>query len=257
MRIATWNVNSVKARMDRMLAWLRQHEPDVLCLQEIKLTDDKFPSMELSALGYASLTHGQKTYNGVAILSRTPPTEVRIGLDDGVADPQARLIAATVAGVRVLSAYVPNGATPDSDKFRYKLEWLERLVVYLDRHHTPSQPLVLCGDLNIAPDDSDVANPADWRDSVLCTAQVRDAFRRLIDWGLVDCLRQHHPAGGVYSWWDYRMLGFAKNDGLRIDHVLATPALAARCTACNVDREARKGPGPSDHAPVIADFSDP
>jgi exodeoxyribonuclease-3 len=256
MRIATWNVNSAKARMDRLLAWLQAHQPDVVCLQETKLTDDKFPSLELSALGYQSHVYGQKTYNGVAILSRLPVEAVQIGLGDEVDDPQARLIAASIAGVRVLSAYVPNGSTPDSDKFQYKLRWLERLSDYLARHHTPDQPLLLCGDLNIAPDDSDVARPDEWRDTVLCAPEVRAAFQRLTAWGLVDCFRQHHPEGGVYSWWDYRMLGFAKNNGLRIDHVLATPSLAARCTACVIDREQRKGQLPSDHAPVIADFSD-
>jgi exodeoxyribonuclease-3 len=190
-------------------------------------------------------------------LSRLPVEDVRSGLDDAVDDPQARLISARIAGVRVLSVYVPNGSTPDSDKFQYKLQWLERLSAYLARHHAPGEPLLLCGDLNIAPEDRDVARPEAWRDTVLCVPEVRAAFQRLVSWGLADCFRQQHPADDAYSWWDYRMLGFAKNDGLRIDHMLATPALAARCTACVIDREQRKGKLPSDHAPVIADFSDP
>jgi exodeoxyribonuclease-3 len=254
MKIATWNVNSVKARKDRLLAWLAQHSPDVLCLQELKTEASGFPLEDVRAAGYEAVLHGQKTYNGVAILSRTAATDVRIGLDDGVDDAQARLIAASIGAVRVLSAYVPNGSEVGSDKWTYKLAWLERLHAYLARHHTPTERLVLCGDINIAPDDRDVARPEEWKDSVLCAAPARAAFQKLTSWGLVDVMRQAHPEGGIYSWWDYRMLGFQKNNGLRIDHVLATAPLASLASNAAVDREQRKGKSPSDHAPVIACF---
>jgi len=254
MKIATWNVNSIKARKDRLLAWLGAHAPDVLCLQELKLEAAAFPHEEIRALGYHTVLHAQKTYNGVAILSRREPEAVAIGFDDGVDDQQARAIAATVEGVRVLCVYVPNGGEPTSDKFAYKLEWLERLGSHLQARYQPNEALVVCGDLNIAPDDSDVARPDEWRGTVLCHDDVRAAFRGLIDWGLVDCFRQHHPNGGVYSWWDYRMLSFPKGNGLRIDHVLATPLIAERCRAASIDREQRKGKLPSDHAPVMIEL---
>jgi exodeoxyribonuclease III len=255
MKIATWNVNSVKARKERLLAWLGKHQPDVLCLQETKTEDASFPTEEVAALGYRSALHGQRTYNGVAILSRHGLDDVRRGMNDGGDDTHARLISAISMGVRVISAYVPNGSEVGSDKWAFKLAWLERLQAQLSRHHTPSEPLVLCGDLNIAPDDHDVARPDEWRDSVLCASPARAAFTRLAAWGLRDVLREKHPDGGVYSWWDYRMLGFPKNNGLRIDHILATHTLAQRCTQAVVDREERKGKLPSDHAPVIATFS--
>ncbi len=254
MKIATWNVNSIRARQERLLGWLGEHQPDVVCLQELKVTDDAFPHDAIGAAGYHAAVLGQKTYNGVAILSKTEPTEVLRGLDDDVDDPQARLLAANVEGVRILSAYVPNGQEVGSDKFAYKLDWLRRLRAYLDHRHTPSQPLVVCGDLNVAPDEHDVANPEQWADSVLCHAQARDALSQVCAWGLVDVFRQHHPEGGLYSWWDYRMLAFPKNNGLRIDHVLATEPMAKRCTSAEIDREQRKGPKPSDHAPVMAEF---
>ncbi len=255
MKIATWNVNSVKARKERLLAWLAKHSPDVFCLQELKTEDARFPLEEVRAAGYEAALHGQKTYNGVAILSRTPMRDLRAGLDDGVDDAQARLIAATVGDLRVLSAYVPNGSEVGSDKWAYKLAWLERLAAYLERHHDPGQRLLLCGDLNIAPDDSDVARPDEWKDSVLCAPPARAAFQKLVRWGLCDVLRQAHPQGGVYSWWDYRMLGFPKNNGLRIDHILATPELAKLARSAQVDRDERKGQSPSDHAPVVAEFA--
>lgn len=257
MKIATWNVNSVKARKERLIAWLARHQPDVLCLQELKTQDAGFPHAEVNAAGYRAATHGQKTYNGVAILAKTEPADVQIGLGDDVDDPEARCIAATVDGVRVMSLYVPNGQRPDSDKFVYKLAWLQRFEAYLQAQCRPDTPLAVCGDLNIAPDDLDAARPAEWNGTVLCVPQVREAFQRLLSWGLTDTLRLHHPEGGVYSWWDYRMLGFQKNNGLRIDHILATDALATRCRAATVDRDERKGVKPSDHAPVIAEFDEP
>jgi len=254
MRIATWNVNSVKARSERLMRWLDKHKPDVLCLQELKAEDAGFPLAEVQAAGYSAVLLGQRTYNGVAILSRSPTANVRAGLDDGVEDPQARFLSAEVEGLTFLSCYVPNGSEPTSDKFAYKLRWLERLLSYLERHHEKRERLVLCGDLNIAPNDSDVARPEEWKDTVLCHPQVREAFERLIAHGLVDSFRALRPEPGLYSWWDYRMLGFPKGNGLRIDHVLVTPDLLPRCKQAFIDRDERKGKLPSDHAPVVIDL---
>ena len=254
MLIATWNVNSVRARQERLLAWLDKHRPDVLCLQELKAVEEAFPFDAVGEAGYRAAVCGQKTYNGVAILSRAEPAGVRRGIDDGVDDSQARLIAAEVAGVHVVNAYVPNGRQVGSDAFDYKLRWMQRLTAYLGRHWSPGDPVVLCGDLNVAADDRDVAEPDEWADTVLCVPQVRQALEGIRRWGLVDVFRKHHGEGGVYSWWDYRMAAFPRNDGLRLDHVLATEALASRCTRAEVDRDERKGHKPSDHAPVLAWF---
>ncbi len=256
MKIATWNVNSIRARLDRLLPWLREVQPDVVCLQEIKVTDEAFPCEPLREVGYRAAVYGQKTYNGVAILSRTDPADVRRSMDDGVDDPQARLISAQFEGIRVLSAYVPNGQSVGSEKYAYKLHWMRRLREHLRRQFDPSGALVLCGDLNVAPDDCDVAHPAQWAGTVLCHADARDALEEILRWGLTDVVRRHHPQGGIYSWWDYRLRAFARNDGLRIDHVFATRPMADRCTAAEIDRQQRSAERPSDHAPVIAVFDD-
>jgi len=256
MKVVTWNVNSVVARRERLLAWLGKHQPDVLCLQELKSIDDGFPRAEVEALGYHVALHGQRTYNGVAVLSRTPIDDVRKNLDDGAEETDARLLSVRVADVRVICCYVPNGQSLDSPKFGYKLSWLDRLHAYLARHHQPSEPLVLCGDFNIAPEDRDVYDPEALRDDVLCHPLVRDKWRALLAFGLSDTFRLHVQDAGKFSWWDYRMLGFPKGRGLRIDHVLATAPLAARSTAASIDREERKGKQPSDHAPAIAEFTD-
>jgi exodeoxyribonuclease-3 len=253
MRIATWNVNSIRARHDRLLAFLGRHAPDVLCLQELKVETDEIPLDEIRALGYQAAVHGQRTYNGVAILAKAPIEDVRTGMGD--ADEQSRLIAGTVAGIRIVCAYFPNGGEKSSPKFAYKLEWMKRLRAHLSATYTPETPLALCGDFNVAPTDLDVKNPEAWRDSVLACAEARAALTDVRAFGLIDTLRKHRPEGGLYSWWDYRMLGFPKNDGLRIDHVDVTASLAARSTGVTIDREERKGKQPSDHAPVIADFS--
>ena len=253
MRLCTWNVNSIRAREARALAWLRAHRPDVVCLQELKTPTDDFPYASVEALGYQATVLGQKTYNGVALLTLAPATDERLGLDDGVADPQARLVAATVAGVRVLSVYVPNGAEVGSDKWHYKLAFLKRLLTYLERHHRPDEPLIIAGDFNIIPDDLDAAHPALWHDTVLGHPEVRAAYQRLLSFGLVDLFRPHHPQGGVFSWWDYRQLGFQKNEGLRIDLVLGTRVICS--TAASVDRDERKGEKPSDHAPVLVEIA--
>lgn len=254
MKIATWNVNSVRVREERLIRWLGAHGPDALCLQELKVQDAAFPTAAVTGAGYRAAVFGQKTYNGVAVLSRSAPTDVSCGLLDGVDDPQARLVGATVDGVRVLSAYVPNGSEVGSPKYAYKLEWLARLRAYLERHHRPDEPLALCGDFNIAPDERDLNAPEQWRGSVLFNDEVRGALADLLSWGLVDALRLHHEEGGLYSWWDYRQLGFPRNDGLRIDHILVTTPLAERCTSSFIDRDERKGKQPSDHAPVVAVF---
>ena len=254
MQLATWNINSIRARKDRLLAWVDQRKPDVLCLQETKVVDAEFPAAELEARGYTSVAHGQKTYNGVALVSRTPLEDVRRGFEDGGDDSQCRLITARTAGVRVASVYVPNGGELGSDKYAFKLAWLARLAGWLARTARPDEPLVLAGDFNVAPRESDVAYPDAWRETVLFHESVRAALGPVLAWGLRDVLAEKIPEGGVYSWWDYRQLAFPRGDGLRIDLVLATAPVAARCERAWVDREARKGKQPSDHAPVLVEL---
>ena len=254
MLIATWNVNSIRARLARAQKWLETHRPDVLCLQELKVQDADFPRAELESLGYRAAVFGQKTYNGVAILTRAEPTSVSKGLGDGEQDPQARLIAVQIAGLEVINVYVPNGAEVGTDKYEYKLRWLEKLRAHLDRHYRPDAPLIVCGDFNIAPEDKDAAQPEQWRDSVLCHELARQGLQNVCAFGLTDLFRKHVMTGGHYSWWDYRMLGFPKNNGLRIDLVLGTPAAAARCKTAWIDRDERKGQQPSDHAPVVVEL---
>jgi exodeoxyribonuclease-3 len=254
LKLATWNVNSIRSRLERLLLWLEKAKPDVLCLQELKVVDDNFPHEAIRAAGYHAAVFGQKTYNGVAILSRQEPRAVCRGFDDGVDDSHARFIAAEIGRLHVLSAYVPNGQTVGSEKYAYKLLWLDRLRAYLARRFTPATPLALCGDLNVARDERDVAHPERWERTVLFHPEVRAALEAVRQWGLGDVVRHHHPEGGIYSWWDYRMLAFPKNDGLRIDHIFATEPLARLCTAASIDRDERKGKQPSDHAPVVAEF---
>lgn len=256
MRIATWNVNSVRAREARLLAWLAAHLPDVLCLQELKTQADGFPSEAVRALGYHAIVYGQKTYNGVAILSRTPAEAEERGFGDGDADAQARFVGARIAGVRVFSAYFPNGGEVASEKWAYKLAWMERLRAFLARACRPDEPVALCGDFNVAPEDRDVANPEAWKDTVLCHPEARAALQRIADLGFADAFRRVRPEPGLYSWWDYRQLGFPKNDGLRIDHVYVTAPLLPRVAAAEIDRNERKGKQPSDHAPVIVELAD-
>ena len=227
----------------------------MLCLQEIKTLDEAYPAEEVRGEGYDSAVFGQRAYNGVALVSPHPVTGVRRGTGDD--DPQARLIGGTVKGVTVYSAYFPNGRTVGSESYAYKLVWMGRLLELLETRHDPSDPLVLAGDFNVAPDDRDAENPERWSESVLCHADARRALERIRAWGLVDVVRKHNPLGGVYSWWDYRRLAFPRNDGLRIDHVFATVPVAEASTAAWVDRNQRKGRKtdiPSDHAPVVADF---
>jgi exodeoxyribonuclease-3 len=254
MKLATWNVNSIRSRLDRLIAWLGHHQPDILCLQELKCINEQFPYEALAAAGYHCAVHGQKTYNGVAIVSRLEPEDIRRGMTGDEPDEQARLISARYADVRVISAYVPNGQTVGSEKFAYKLRWLAQLGAMLLRDFDPAQPVVLAGDFNVATTDKDVADPDAWADTVLCTPEVRDAMQAVRQWGFVDVFAKFHPEGGVYSWWDYRNLAFPKNQGLRLDHIYATETLASRCTSASVDREERKGEKPSDHAPVMIEW---
>jgi exodeoxyribonuclease-3 len=254
MIVATWNVNSIRAREPRLLEWLALRAPDVVCLQELKVTDEDFPAEQLEKAGYHAAAFGQKTYNGVAILSRTKPKDVRRGFGDDRLDEQARLIAATVRGIRIVSAYVPNGDIVGSEKYNYKREWLAGLRGYLQEHQLAEEKLLLCGDLNIAPAEIDVAEPHLWGNSVLFHPEMRNEFQQLLDSGLIDVFRRHHPGALEYSWWDYQRLAFPRNHGLRIDHILATSPAAERCDAAWIDRDARKGKKPSDHAPVLAEF---
>ena len=250
MKIATWNVNSIRARWERLTAWLEANQPDILCLQELKVRQEHFPFDLLEELGYGAAVYGQKTYNGVAILSRATSRDVRLGLDDEVDDPQARLISAEVADVRVISAYVPNGKEIGDEKYGYKLRWLARLLEHLARHHDPDEPLVLAGDFNVARADLDVHDEAAWQGSVLYNPEVIAAFDRLLAWGLVDVWREHNPDARAYSWWDYRGGAFRRDRGLRIDYLLATRPLAERVCFSTIDRAAREGKRPSDHVPV-------
>lgn len=233
---------------------LERHQPDVLCLQELKVEDEAFPGLDVRQAGYYAATFGQKTYNGVAILSREKPEAVSRSFSDGVDDDEARLVSAKVGGVRVICVYVPNGGTVGSDKWEYKLEWLRRLRRYLERTASPDEPLVLCGDMNIAPEDRDVKNPARWADSVLCHPDGRTALGSVVSWGLVDTLRAKSSESGIYTWWDYRQLGYAKNDGLRIDAIYVTRPLVERVKDVIVDRDERKGKQPSDHVPLLVDL---
>jgi len=255
MRLATWNVNSIRKRMPRLVAWLEAEKPDVACLQETKVEDAGFPTIELRALGYEIANVGERSYNGVAILSRVGISDVAIGMRDAADDAQARFLAATVGDVRVACVYVPNGQSVGSDKFAYKLEWLARLRRWLDANAKPAESLVVCGDFNVAPDPIDVHDPAGWEGQVLFHPAEREALRHICEWGLVDLYRKHHPEPGRYSWWDYRQLGFPKNRGLRIDHVLGTARAAVRCTSAEIQREMRKGKEPSDHAPVTIELA--
>lgn len=252
MRIATWNVNSVRARKGRVLAWLERVQPGVVCLQELKGEEQNFPALEFTEAGYRNAVFGQKTYNGVAILAREELRQIERGFGDGVEDTQARLISAVTDGIQLVSIYAPNGQLPGSDKYAYKLAWFDRLYDWIRRQLTSARSLVVCGDLNIALDDRDVDDPSAWEGTVLYNEELRTALRRLLELGLVDVFRLHNSEGGSFSWWDYRQGSFRRNRGLRIDYILMSDDLAERCTACTIDREERAGQKPSDHAPVIA-----
>ncbi|MGE0142742.1 MAG: exodeoxyribonuclease III [Planctomycetota bacterium] len=254
MRIVTWNVNSVRARLPRLLEWLGTHRPDVVCLQETKVIDESFPREYIEDAGYDVVMHGQKSYNGVAILAKHRLEDVVKGFPDDPPEAQARAIAATVGGFRILNLYVPNGDTVGHEKYHYKLAWLERLRSYLQSSFDPADSLIVCGDFNITFDDRDVHDPDAWRDKILCSVPERELLESLIEFGLTDALRRFHEEGGIYTWWDQRRRAYSRDDGLRIDHVLLGTAAMSQCTAVEVDRAAAGGPGASDHAPVTADF---
>jgi exodeoxyribonuclease III len=258
MKIATWNVNSIRARLEHVLRWLDLAKPDVLCLQELKVQDADFPAGALREAGYFAAVAGQKTYNGVAVLAREEPRDPVVGLThlpgDHPLNTQRRLLAATVGGIRVISAYLPNGEAVGSQKFAYKLEFFRELRAYLDRTRAPADPVVLCGDFNVAPEPRDVHDPGAWEGSVLFSRPEREALEALRAFGFTDCFRRHHEEGGRYTWWDYRGGAYWKNQGLRIDHLWATDGLAQRCTASDVDEGPRKWKKPSDHAPVWAEL---
>ena len=255
MRLATWNVNSLKARLPRVEEWLADVQPDVVCLQETKLTDDAFPSLSLAALGYESTHHGQGQWNGVAILSRVGLCDVVANFADGGApDPDARIVTARCGGVLVSSVYVPNGRSLDHEHYQYKLRWLAQLRRHVAALATPDDAMVMAGDFNVAPADIDVYDPAKFVGSTHVTEAERSELQALCDWGMVDLFRQHHPEPKLYSWWDYRAGDFHQGRGLRIDLVLGTASVSQRCSFSVVDRDARKGQSPSDHAPVIVDL---
>ena len=250
MQLATWNVNSLGVRLPQVLDWLAAHPVDVLALQELKLTDDKFPAQAFADAGYQAQWFGQKTYNGVALISRAPAADVVKNIP-GFPDEQSRVLCATIDGVRVIGAYFPNGQAPGSDKFAYKMAWLTALREWVKAEMAAHPQLVLMGDYNITFDDADVWDPDGLRETIHCTTEERAHLQALIGLGLHDAHRLFEQPPRSFSWWDYRMLGFQKNRGLRIDHILITDALKARATACTIDRAPRKNTQPSDHAPVV------
>lgn len=254
MKLATWNVNSLNVRLPHVLEWLSANQPDVLCLQETKQEDSKFPYAALRETGYEALHNGQKTYNGVAILSRHPLTEPLMGMT-GFEDAQKRIISANVGGIRVVSAYFPNGQSVGSDKYQYKLRWLEAFTKWLGAELIRYPKLVLLGDYNIAPEDRDVHDPKAWEGQVLVSEPEREAFRKLIGLGLHDSFRLFEQAEKAFSWWDYRMAAFRRNLGLRIDHILVSEPLRSCCVSCEIDVAPRKLERPSDHTVVMLELA--
>ncbi len=252
-KIATWNVNSLKVRLPQVLAWLDEARPDVLALQETKLTDDRFPVAEINQAGYQVRFAGQKTYNGVATLSRSSIKTIADSLPE-FDDPQRRVLATNHSGLLILNLYIPNGAEVGSDKYHYKLAWLAKLLPFIQHLQTAYERLIILGDFNIAPADDDVYDPEKWRGSVLVSEPERNAFKTLLTHGLVDCFRLFEQPEKSYSWWDYRAAAYRRNHGIRIDHILASTALAEVCQTCHIDKAPRAFERPSDHTPVIATF---
>ncbi len=253
MQLATWNVNSLAVRLPQVLDWLAAHPVDALVLQETKLTDDKFPAEQIQAAGYQVAWFGQKTYNGVALLSKQPAQDVVRNIP-GLDDDMARVISGTVAGVRVIGGYFPNGQAPDSEKFQYKMRWLQALRNWVRTELAAFPQLVLMGDFNIAPEDRDVYDPVAWAGQIHCTPEERAHFRELVALGLVDAFRLFEQPPKSWSWWDYRNLAFRKNQGLRIDHILVSAALKPQVASCSIDKLPRKNERPSDHAPVLVEL---
>ena len=254
MKIATWNVNSLKVRLPHVLEWLAAHSPDVLVLQEIKQPTEAFPADELLKAGYQSIANGQKTYNGVAVICKNTPAESVTDFP-GFEDPQRRVLATSINGVRVIDLYVPNGQAVGSAKYDYKLGWLSALRGFLDDELSRHEKLVVLGDFNIAPADEDVYDPAKWGDAILCSPAERQALRELIDLGLNDVFRKFDQPEKSFSWWDYRAAGFRRNAGLRIDLILTSKSMTESCIRSYIDKEPRAWERPSDHAPVVAEFA--
>lgn len=254
MKIATWNVNSIVARVPHVTRWLAAAQPDVLCIQETKCTDDKFPALEFKAVGYECVIFGQQSYNGVAILSRTSCANVQRGYPGADELSHTRLLATDVAGIRIVNVYIPNGQMVGSEKYQFKLEWMNRLRDFFDASYDANTPVLLCGDFNVAPEERDVHDPRVWQNRILFSPPERAALQHVKDWGFTDTFRMHTEEGGHYSWWDYRAGGFRRNRGLRIDHIWVSAPLAARSKNTWIDKEPRGWERPSDHAPVVAEF---
>ena len=254
MKLATWNVNSITARLPLVLKWLESTRVDVLCLQETKTVDEKFPAQAFADIGYEAAAYGQRTYNGVAILSRSPAQDVQRGFPDDDETAHARLLAATVEGVRVVNVYIPNGAFVGSDKFFFKLDWMRRLRAFFDESYKKKERVLLCGDFNVAPEERDVHDPKQWQGKILFSRREREALSEIKDWGFEDVFRLHTEEGGHFSWWDYRAGSFRRNAGLRIDHIWTSEKLAADCKASWIDKEPRTWERHSDHTPVVAEF---
>lgn len=254
MRIATWNVNSLKARLERVEQWLVDMQPDVLCMQETKLADEAFPALTFMGMGYETAHHGQGQWNGVAILSKIGLSDVVMNFAEGDPDPDARIVSAVCGGVRVSSVYVPNGRSLDDDHYQYKLRWLAQLRQHVAATSSPDDAVIVAGDFNIAPTDIDVYDPAKFVGATHTSPAERDLLAELCDWGMVDLFRQHHDEPNLYSWWDYRAGDFHQGRGLRIDLVLGSRSVSERCSWAVIDRNARKGQMPSDHAPVIVEL---
>ena len=253
MKIATWNVNSLRVRLPQVLDWLGTEQPDILALQETKLPDQDFPADAIRRVGYQATWSGQKTYNGVAVLARGPMLDAVTDLP-GLEDPQRRVLGITYGKLRLMNLYVPNGQAVGSEKYEYKLAWLEKLAHHVQQQLSQHHHLVLLGDFNIAPEDRDVYAPEQWQGMILCSEPERAGYRRLLDLGLCDTFRRFEEGPGLFSWWDYRAAAFRRNRGLRIDHILASRALCDRCTGCRIDKGPRGLERPSDHAPVVATF---
>jgi len=254
LKVVTWNVNSVGVRLERLLALLERSNPDIVMLQELKCLEEKFPFEQIRQAGYEAQVFGQKTYNGVAILSKSPLTDVHTGMGPFYEDSAARIIRGKLGELLFICCYVPNGQEVGSEKFTYKLKWLNGFYQLIRDLKVKNTSMIIGGDFNIAPQDRDVHDPLLWKDKILCSKQERETFAGLLELGLQDTFRKHHQNDGLFSWWDYRALGFQKNQGLRIDFILASDNLVPKCTNALIDRDERKGEKPSDHAPVVADF---
>ena len=255
VKVVTWNVNSINSRLERVKAFLERESPDYLCLQELKCADEKFPHEAIRETGYHAAIFGQKAYNGVAVLSREPVDILFKNFDDNAPDDASRSITVrTKHNFDLICAYVPNGQSLGSEKFHYKMDWLKRSRAFLAKHWKPSDRLIFVGDFNIAPDDRDVYDPVAWKEHIHCSTGERLALTEVTSFGLIDTMRMHEQSAGIFSWWDYRELSFARNKGLRIDLIYATPPAAAHCRGVRIDRDERRGEKPSDHAPVIAQF---